>query len=181
MLPKGLVGVFLLTVFLAMAGAAANEKEAVFRGLFWGDPLDALEEVISVPLDEAGVTAYVKRGDRLELGPVPLEWITYDFFQEKLFRITLKFDHSHFTDILEMFRVRYGMELETNMIGSHYYWEQNGTSISLIWPLMRDDYISFAVFEDMAGARALALWQREEDLLEAEQQAKTKEGGAWDW
>lgn len=180
MLPKSLAVVVLL-MLVVMAGAAANEEEPVFRGLFWGDSLDVLEEVISLPLEEAGVTSYVRRGDRLELGPVPLEWITYDFFQDKLFRITLKFDHGHFTDILEMFRVRYGMELSTNMIGSRYDWEQNGTSISLIWPLMRDDYISFAVFEDMAAARALAVWQREEELLEAEQQAKTKEGGAWDW
>ncbi len=181
---------FLVLVFCSAVSANENgheggpEENAVFRGLHWGDSLAALDEVIRVEHDELGVAAFIKRGDRLELGPVPLDSITYQFFNEELFRITLRFSHDHFDDILDLFLTRYGREKETNFLNTQYYWDPQGTGITLMWPVFDDSgepYISKVVFESLSRGAALRQWQNEEILLQKERDATEKTGGAYDW
>lgn len=178
-----IVLLFVLVIFTIASSAAAAEAEhaVIFRGLAWGDPPSVLEERIETPNNEWGVTTFIVRGDRLELGPVHLTDLNYAFFQEELFRISLTFSHDDFDTVLAMMRERYGVERYTDLGQTRYEWESGDTLIVLLWPWNSPDYISIATFSSTSRERALSRWQQEEELLGHSQQADDIKAGAKDW
>lgn len=152
----------------------ADDRIEVFRGLAWGDPMTLLEDQIEKATDELGVKAYIKKEENLKLGSVPLTSLVYEFFEEKLFRITLKFSHTYFQEMKEMLSIRYQAPKDNNVMLTRFDWEDGDTAITLNWPLLSTDYTSIVTFESKAAYRALQIWQETE-------RAKQIQEGSLDW
>jgi len=93
----------------AYAGSNAL-SDADFRGMRWGDPSSHLgKSKIIVPKTPAGVECRRRVGERLFVGKAQLDSVTYCFYKDRFFGVSLNFEgRSNYSAILNAVTEIYG-------------------------------------------------------------------------
>lgn len=156
----------LLVAILAVAWqtTVAMAAEPVFRGLRWGDPLEALGEWQVV--EENGPIVKVRRvNEDLALGNVRASIIEYHFFENRFFRVMVATDDAR--ELEDLMRARYGRPMAS-------------TALLSLWYLPDQDTMALFGTEQGIGVMSLTSESISHEALEWEKAQKAAEAqAAW--
>lgn len=162
-----------IATILVMAVCFGVSAEAIFRGLSWGDPLEALGNAYSTnsEYEELGVEVYRKADEVLSLGSVALNRIEYHFFDGKLFRIIVyvKNESKNREAAEAMLEARYGKG-KTALLSNKTTWDLGHSTVVWDWPFpgTPDPRIIFTSTGIQAQLKA---YQEEQKAIQAQKDA----------
>lgn len=151
----------------------ANE---VFRGLSWGDPLEAIDPsfVSDSEYKDIGIDVYRKENENYNLGSVRLNRIEYHFFENKLFKIVVyvQNEDDNRESAEAMLEARYGKPKRA-VLANKSTWQANDTTIVWHWPFpgTPDPRI---IFSSDKLEKELSDYQKQQKAIQA-----AKDAQAW--
>ncbi len=164
---KVIVGLVVVMVLGLSVGVFAfqNEPEG-FRGLKWGDP--PLPEMVETFTDK-GVVGYRRISDKLQMGSVPLDSITYIYVSNKKLATVIMFfkGESNFKTLGIICKEKFGSP--TNEGWNDLKWMSKGGSVMLGYDILEDH-----------GSLALASFVITMEAVEADKDRESKEAEL-DW
>src|SRR5262249_17028909 len=105
-----------------------------FRGIKWGTELSAVQDMTQIGTDPSygGVKKYSKKSDELKIGGADLESIEYNFWQDKLFSVTINFKgSSNFSSLKDATFEKFGKGSKPNRFMETYIWDGDITGMML--------------------------------------------------
>ena len=153
------IGLFAIVTLLLLSVSA--HADSVFRGLCWGDALNAI------------VPSYESNSEFEELGVI-LNRIEYHFFEDQLFRIVVfaNNEEDNREAAQAMLRSRYGKHTKQNIFLGEVTWAMSDTTVIWRWPFP-GTYEPTITFVSNRLAKALSDYQEEQKAIQAEKDAKS--------
>jgi hypothetical protein len=168
------IGLFAIVTLLLLSVSA--HADSVFRGLCWGDALNAIVPSYesNSEFEELGVEVYRKESEVLNLGSVILNRIEYHFFEDQLFRIVVfaNNEEDNREAAQAMLRSRYGKHTKQNIFLGEVTWAMSDTTVIWRWPFP-GTYEPTITFVSNRLAKALSDYQEEQKAIQAEKDAKS--------
>lgn len=151
-----------LLALLLTGMAVGQERTTVFRDLAWGDPPSALGPNAVYVRTYDDVDFYVRTDEDYQIGSIRADSITYGFFQDKLWGITIKVRDISATE--RMLKARFGQPDRSNRFMVDMMWFEKDTWVS---------------FEEILGEKA-AYWHMFSVEIAEEQRRWQEEQAAKD-
>ena len=126
----GFVTLLLLTITTSLL-AYQNEPDG-FRNMKWGTSINEFKNLKL--LKSAELKTYSKANEELIMGDIPLKFIHYDFWNNKLTRVSIRVEKgkTNFTNMVNVFKVKFGIPRYNQYSGSEVYsWDGTDTHITL--------------------------------------------------
>ncbi|MFC1886440.1 hypothetical protein ACFLZM_05230 [Thermodesulfobacteriota bacterium] len=101
-----------------------------FRDMRWGDSVSDKKEFQFIGTDPSygGVKKYIRITDNLKIGGAELKRIVYNFWQNKLMSVTIKFQgYVNYNNLLEACIKRFGKPYRPNQFMEKYCWFDTNT------------------------------------------------------
>ena len=128
-----LVMLFVFVSIPALAVVSFADADG-FRGIKWGTELSAVQDMTQIGTDPSygGVKKYSKKSDELKIGGADLESIEYNFWQDKLFSVTINFKgSSNFSSLKDATFEKFGKGSKPNRFMETYIWDGDITGMML--------------------------------------------------
>ena len=121
-----LAALFLLAPLFAFA--EIKQPKPGFRDLKWGDPPPDTMKLT----DKTDITAtYTRPDDKMSIGAVPLESITYRYYRSQLLSVSIVAPREHFRDLLTTLTVQWGDPKRDNQFLDEYRWTSTDADLGL--------------------------------------------------
>jgi hypothetical protein len=111
----------LLFVTQAFAGDNTTTDVAGFRAYKWGDAPAVLGDnpKVAATFDDRQEKTLEKADESLKVGDIPLKKITYTFFNDRLYMVTVQFSEEYADTLLQVLKEKYG-PIEVPNVNSDY-------------------------------------------------------------